>query len=164
MKKGLIPLVLALLLSACGFHLRGMVDVPKWLSDVAIITQNGNMELVSMLKSQLDSYNIHVNSEPESAHYWLVIKQVDYQQQIISVGASTNPRQYQLSLSISFSLQTRKGRVIMPDKTVQVMRQFTSNNNRILGSNEEERVLLSEMRQEAVNQMINRISRSNHAN
>lgn len=160
MKNYVIPLILALLLSACGFHLRGMMDVPEWLANVSIITKEGkDRELASILKSQLEGYKIQVNSDPSLAQYWLTINRSNYQQQIISIGASTNPRQYQLTLTVEFMLTARKGRVIKPARQVVVTRQLTVNNDRILGSNEEETIILGEMRQEAVVQMINRLSR-----
>ncbi len=160
MKKQLIPIMLALFLCACGFHLRGMIDVPEWLTNVSIISEDGNnKELLSLLESQLEGYKVKVNQDPKLSQYWLIINRTTYQQQITSIGASTNPRQYQLVLTVEFLLQTRKGDVVKPPGTVIVTRQLTVNNNRILGSNEEETVLISEMRQDAVIQIINRLGR-----
>lgn len=159
MKNCFIPLFLTLFLSACGFHLRGLIDVPEWLNNVAIISKDGNKELISILKSQLEGYKIQVNPEPALAKYWLIINKTNFQQQIVSIGASTNPRQYQLILSIEFMLQTSKGQIIKPPRSVSVSRQLTVNNDRILGSNDEEAVLISEMRKDAVIQIINRLSR-----
>lgn len=161
MKKCLPLLLLICLLSACGFHLRGMVDIPQWLNNVAIISHDDSKELVSLLKSQLEGYKIDVRPDPAQANYWLVINSSSLQQQIVSVGASTNPRQYQLILTIEFMLQTVKGQIIQAPRQVIVSRQLTVNNDRILGSNEEETILISEMRHDAVIQIINRLSRDN---
>ena len=157
--KKVFPIILALLLSACGFHLRGLIDVPEWLDNVSIISKDGNKELVSLLKSQLEGYKVEVNLEPALAKYWLIINKTNFQQQIVSVGASTNPRQYQLILTVEFMLQTSKGQIVKAPRSVAVSRQLTVNNDRILGSNEEETILISEMRREAVIQIINRLSR-----
>lgn len=158
-KKTLSLLLLTICLSACGFHLRGYVAVPEWLNNVALISQDGNGELLSLLKSQLESYKIEVNSEPSLANYWLVINKMGFKQQIVSVGSSTNPRQYQLILTVEFMLQSRKGQIIKPARMVTVSRQLTVNNDRILGSNEEETILVTEMKKEAIIQIINRLSR-----
>ncbi|WP_050805593.1 LPS-assembly lipoprotein LptE [Legionella drancourtii] len=158
MKKLFIPLMLTLLLSACGFHLRGMINIPTWLNNIAIIVKNDDKQLSSILNAQLEGYKIQVNPDPALAKYWLIINQVLIQQQIISVGASTNPRQYTLILTIEFMLQTRKGTIIKTPKTVSVTRQLTINNDRILGSSDEENILLGEMKQDAVIQIINQLS------
>lgn len=159
MIKRCMPLLLALALSACGFHLRGMVDAPTWLTRVCVIDEAKNKPLAVLLEAQLDSYKIDVVPEPTQANYWLIINKSTYQQQIVSIGASTNPRQYQLILTVEFMLKTRQGQVIKPQRVVVVTRQLTVNNDRILGSNEEESVMMKEMRQDAVTQIINRLSR-----
>lgn len=152
-------LLVVFLLSACGFHLRGMIDIPEWLDNVSIISRDGNKELVAKLKSVLEGYKIKVNDDPALAKYWLMINRSNLQQQIVSIGASTNPRQYQLIMTTEFSLTTPKGQVVKPVRQVTVTRQLTVNNDRILGSNAEESILISEMRQDTVIQIINRLSR-----
>jgi LPS-assembly lipoprotein len=126
---------------------------------VSIISQDGDKELASKLRAQLEGYKISVNPEPLHATYWLVINKSNVQQQIISVGSTTKPRQYQLIMRTEFTLQTPKGQIIKAPRTVFVSRQFTANNDRILGSDYEERVLISEMRHDVVIQILNRLSR-----
>ncbi|KTD82349.1 LPS assembly lipoprotein LptE [Legionella waltersii] len=150
---------LLLFLVGCGYHLRGVSEIPQWLNNITIISNDGNKELISLLNTILEGYNIEVNPDPATAKYWLVISNVSVQQQIVSVGASTNPRQYQLILTVGYLLQTPKGDIIKPRRNVIINRQLTVNNDRILGSNEEEMILVSEMRRDAVIQILNRLSR-----
>ncbi|MBA2648002.1 MAG: hypothetical protein H0U75_00120 [Legionella sp.] len=161
MKKAIALLLLALHLSACGFHLRGIVEIPSWLRHISIIYKDQDTEFISLLTSQLETHKIHIESEPAHAPYWLMIDSILYQKQIVSIGSSTNPRQYQLILGIEFSLQSCKGELIMPSKRVIVTRQLTVNNDRILGSNDEERHFIKEMRRDAVYQIINRLGATN---
>lgn len=157
MKKLSLLILGFLFLSACGFHLRGAAEVPKWLTNVAIIMNNNDKQFMAILKSQLEGYNIPVKAEPANAQYWLFIPRAVVQQQIISIGASTNPRQYTLILSVEFSLQNRKGQIIKLPKTIRVTRQLTINNDRILGSTDEESILISEMKHDAAVQIINQL-------
>ena len=92
--KKLAILILCIFISACGFHLRGSVDVPKWLANIAIIMNHNDKQFEAILKSQLEGYNIPVKKDPATAQYWLVIARATIQQQIISIGASTNPPVY----------------------------------------------------------------------
>lgn len=166
MRKAILLIVISLFLSSCGFHLRGLVELPKWLENVYIADKVNDRDLITKLKVMLKSYKIRVNPDPSTATYWLIISKSVSHQQIISVGASTNPRQYQLILEVEYSLMLPKGVTLSENKVITVTRQLTINNNRILGSNEEETVLLDEMRQEAVAQLLNQLSRArpNHAN
>ncbi|MGM9453663.1 LPS-assembly lipoprotein LptE [Legionella bozemanae] len=153
-----VPLLLILLLSGCGFHLRGMNNVPSWLNNVAIISENDDKQFVSILQSRLEGANVEVNPEPSRAQYWLIVNEVNLQQQIISVGASTNPRQYTLTLTVVFVLKTRTGQVINAPGRISISRELILNNNRILGSKDEESILIGEMKQDAVTQIIYRLN------
>ena len=147
------------LLTSCGFHLRGMIDMPTWLNNVTIVVQQGHRDLAPLIKEQLQSYKIYVNPDTTKASYWLVIEHDDISQNITSVSSSTTPRQYQLIYNLRFQLMRPNGKILMPSNQVAVTRQITINSDRILGSTEEEELLKSEMRRDAVMQVINRLSR-----
>ena len=155
-----IVFILTLLLNGCGFHLRGMVDMPKWLNNVAIIVQQAHRDLEPLLQDQLQSYKIRVITDPAIANYWLIIESDSFQQNISSISSSTTPRQYQLVYTVRFKLQRAKGEEIIPLTSVVISRQITINSDRILGSTDEEELFKVEMKRDAAVQIINRISRS----
>lgn len=151
---------LILLSSGCGFHLRGMIDLPRWLNNICVIDQTqSSRDLISLLNDQWRAYNIQTNDNPSLASYWLIVEQESTQQQITSISSSTTPRQYQLVYTVRFKLQRSNAEDILPSSEIVIARQVTINGNRILGSNEEEALLKKEMRQDAAIQIINRISR-----
>ncbi len=158
-KRPLIVVLIALTLTNCGFHLRGLYEVPAWLNKVAIVIQNAHRDLGPLLKDQLESYNISVVPDPAQADYLLIIEYDGIQQQMTGVAASTAPRQYLLIYDVQFSLVKAKGETVIPAKHVAVTRQVTINNNRILGSNAEEALIIYEMRRDAAIQIINRLGR-----
>ena len=158
MKRGLCCLLI-ILLTGCGFHLRGTGQGPTWLSQVGIVLQKGHRDLVPFLKDQLQGFNISVAPSPGQALYLLIIENDSIQRQITSVSASTTPRQYELLYAVTFTLISTKGNILVPSTTVSVNRQLTVNNDRILGSTYEESTLLREMQRDAVMQIINRLSR-----
>lgn len=147
----------ALLLSSCGFHLRGVLDMPNWLTDVSIVIQKAHRDLSPELKEQLEVYHIRVLPNRKNAHYLLVIEQDIEEQNITSVSSSTTPRQYQMTYAILFKLQDAKGKDIIPLSKVTATRQVTINSDRILGSNYEETLLLREMRHDAIIQILDRL-------
>ncbi|KTD03493.1 LPS assembly lipoprotein LptE [Fluoribacter gormanii] len=154
----MVPLLMLLLLSSCGFHLRGMSNIPNWLNNVAIISENNDKQFVSILQSRLEGSKIDVNPDPSQAKYWLIIDEVSLNQQIISIGASTNPRQYTITLTVAFVLKARSGQIADTPEKIYVSRELTLNNDRILGSKDEESILIGEMKQDAVTQIIYRLS------
>ena len=153
----IMTLILALFLSACGFHLRGTSNIPRWLNNVAIISENNDKQFFSIMQSRLEGSHVQINPDPSRAQYWLIVDEVNLQQQIISVGSSTNPRQYTLTLTVVFALKTRTGQVVNESGRIIVSRQLTLNNDRILGSKDEETILIGEMKQDAITQIIYRL-------
>ncbi|KTD26174.1 MULTISPECIES: LPS assembly lipoprotein LptE [Legionella] len=161
MLKHYFIIAITALLIGCGFHLRGLNDMPAWLNghSMAIVIENAHRDLGPMLKDQLESYKVRVMPNPTQADYVLIIEADGIQQQITSVAASTAPRQYQLIYDVQFTVVKAKGGVIIPSTRVFVTRQLTVNSNRILGSNLEEAQISYEMRREAAMQIMNRVGR-----
>ncbi len=155
-----ISWVLLLLLTGCGFHLRGMIEMPRWLNNISIVVQNAHRDIEASVREQLKAYHINVYPDPALAEYWLIIEQDDFRQQISSISSSTTPRQYQLIYTVHFRLQRAKGREIMPSSQVVVTRLITLNSNRILGSTNEEDQSKTEMQRDAAIQIIDKLGRA----
>ena len=157
-RLAIVPFMMnCLLIVGCGFHLRGMMDTPAWLSNVAIIVENANRNLEPEIREQLEAYHITIASQVETAHYWLIIEQDIEEQHITSVSSSTTPRQFQMTYGVTFKLQEAKGKEILPSTQVRSTRQITINSDRILGSNDEEAILKREMRRDVIIQIIDRL-------
>ncbi len=152
--------VVCLFIAGCGFHLRGLIEMPTWFNNVSIIVQNANPNLATLLNSQLKNYRIKQCPNPILADYWIIIEHDNFQQQMVSVSSSTTSRQYQLIYTVSFRLQHAKGQEVLPLRRVVVNRRVTLNSNRILGSTSEEDLSKFEMQQDAVTQMIDILSRA----
>lgn len=156
-----VLLALSLLLTACGFKLRGFADVPIWLNNIALISEvPDNSSFIPVLTEQLKTNGIRINEDPGSAAYWLVILTIQQNEQISGVAASTTPRQYQLTLWVDFELKARQGAPIQKPVRVSATRTVTMNENRILGSNSETRLTVEEMQKDLAMQLINRLAAS----
>ncbi|KTC65862.1 Rare lipoprotein B (plasmid) [Legionella adelaidensis] len=153
-----LVIFLLILMTACGYHLRGFFDMPAWLNDVGIVLEKGHRDLPNLLQQQLEAYKVNVVPLSE-ARYILIIKNDQYRQEIMSVSSTTTPRQYQVFYSVHFVLQEAKGKMLIPAGIVEITRQITINSDRILGSDEEETLIKKEMREDAVLQIINRLSK-----
>lgn len=158
MKRFIFINLLTLLLTACGFHLRGMTNMPRQLNDITIIVQNAHHDLSFLLETQFKSYHIRTTSLA-SAQYALIVEHDDVHQQITSISSSTTPRQYELIYTVTFKFQQIKGAELLPSSQILITRETTLNSNRILGSTDEMELLKRDMRREAVIQIIDRLSR-----
>lgn len=160
MTKRITLLLMFALLASCGFKLRGFAEMPSWLRNVAIVVQEAHQDLVPVLRDQLQAYGIQVVPDPIAADFLLVLEKDMLGQQITSVSASTTPRQYQLVYTLEYSLIEKKNKKpVGTSGKVIVMRQFTMNNDRVLGSDYESGIIISEMHREASMKIMNRISK-----
>ncbi|WP_131781738.1 LPS assembly lipoprotein LptE [Legionella gresilensis] len=158
MIKRLVLFLSVIFIAGCGFKLRGYVEMPSALNNVAILIRGAHQDLGPMLKDSLQGYKIHVTDNASQASYLLILERDATQQQITGVGASTTPRQYLLIYTAQYSLLKPSGEKVVTSRTVTASRQLTVNNNRILGSDSEEAMLYHEMRQDAVRQIIFQLS------
>ncbi len=147
--------ILSLSLTSCGFQLRGTHTSPDWLKKgVAVIVENAAHNWKDLLKDPLEASHIRVIDDPKKAPYWLIIKKEKLKRDIVSVSSSTTPRQYQLTYTVWFSLQTKKGKILLPETSVFVTRPLTINNDRVLGSRNEGEKLKTEMKRDAALKII----------
>ncbi len=143
------------LITSCGFRLRGLDASPAWLrAGVAIVIEDAAHNWEKLLRDPLEASHIRVIDDPKKAPYWLIIKKEKLKRTINSVSSSTTPRQYQLTYTVWFALQTAKGKVILEPTSVFVTRPLTINNNRVLGSRNEGEKLKTEMKRDAALKII----------
>lgn len=159
MKKLYKLLLLAnlILFTSCGFHLRGVVssEMPPWFNNVAIIVNKAHADLKTRLIEQLQGFYITVCPISNNAEYFIILESDEYLSNISSVSSTTTPRQYQLIYTLWFKLQNSHYKDIIPLNPISVSRTVTINNDRILGSSQEEEQTKSSMRRDAVLQIIN---------
>lgn len=149
-------------LSACGFHLRGMSNLPPSFNPIAVINQNRTVahEMVAELKKMLVNDHHHLVDETLQANYLIILESDELEQSLTNVSASTTPRQYQLTYTLHAQVIQKNGRPLFATQNIRVQRQATINNDRILGSNYELDLILKEMHQDAALQLLMRINRA----
>lgn len=153
-----VLLTVALCLSGCGFHLRGIADGPTWLQSVTLVMQTDDSPFYLILKNQLQAAHIQVNPDLVRPDYRLVIINDTMQKNIVSISSSTTPRQYQLIYTVRFKLEDANKKARIPITPIIVTRLLTVNSDRILGSNDEERTLRHEMQRDVGIQLLNHLS------
>ena len=148
-----------LFISACGFHLRGMpADYPGKIASVAVHVQHADPAWEALLRQQFNQANIKVISDLQQAQYTVVILDEQRKNNIVSISSSSSPRQYQLIYQVTFSVSAAHAEFIAPT-TLHLNRPITINNDRILGSHDEEEQLTQDIRREAAQQILQRINR-----
>ena len=153
-----LTVLLILSITACGFHLRGMMPTLQNLENIFISTPNEAKYLRLALERELKVYNVRICSTPNQAFYELIVDNVELQRQVSNISSSTTPRQYQLIYKVYFHvIDTKQSHTIIPAGKLTANRLVTMNNERLLGSNYEQDFFVKEMQEELARQILTSI-------
>lgn len=160
MRQLLIPILL--LLTACGFHLRGSVQLPPELSEMAVLDAAPATDIAPELRSGLKGTGVQVNA---LALMVLQIKAEQYGKRVLSVDTSGRAQEYGLSYTVRFLLKGigadgEQAAVWLAEESVSLSRDLRFDATAVLGTENEEVQLKAEMRQDAVLQILRRLQRA----
>ena len=96
---------------------------------------------------------------PEDAQAILIIQNAKLKKSILSVSGTGRVREFQLRYSISFRVDDQKGREIVPDTKIEVNRVLPYSDSAILSSQAEEKMLLKDMKKDAILKMMDRLGK-----
>lgn len=132
--KIIITFCLLLLLSACGFHVRGTEPVPPALKTMYVQSVHPFDRFTKKLKASLGQVGVNVLSKPEHAPFILNISSINLATATSSISASNTVSEVVLTYTVNFDLENQKGKIIVPTTAVTSTTNFVSNTNQLLGS------------------------------
>lgn len=156
----LLHILLFSMLSGCGFHLRGAVELPAAMTEVAIQGTKPYGELGVALRNGFARVGGEVVESVQQAQSVLVITRDTSQRRVLSVDSSGQANQYELEYTLGFRLDDPEGVTRVVGQSIQLRRHYTYNPNQALAKADEEARLVREMREEAVRQMLLRLKAS----
>ena len=161
-RRAVLALSLTVLLSACGFHLRGSngsfmlpfatmyIGLPD-SSPLAIglkryIRAIGSTEVVNT-KDGADAV-LEVLTDPER----------NRTKTILSLNTSGRVQEYQLGYSINFRVLDKAGNQLLAPTTISLVRPITFDDRQVLAKETEEAALYRDMRNDLVQQIMRRLA------
>jgi LPS-assembly lipoprotein len=157
MKMRILMIGLLLLTSACGFHLRGS-QTAKFNIDNVYIHSSSATKLAAEVKSQLTSSGASVAKSAETAKYVLVLKQENFEKSVLSVNAGTGKvEEYQILYTAKMDVSQSDGKLIAEDDRISTSRDFTFDENAVLGKFSEEELLQEDIIRRAASQVLRRL-------
>ena len=152
-----ITFVLTLfLLTACGYHLRGDIELPKGMENIYV--ESASSTLQQEMKKALKSSQAKLVTTSAEAGTVIKITREDMSSRVMSINTAGRANQFQLIYRIIFSIQESSGKVLLADQNINIKREYFNDQTDILGKTNEEGVIRSEMYQQAVSSMMSRIS------
>lgn len=158
MKKISILLLagLALLLSACGFHLRNSQELPFRTIYLGLPESNEFRALLA--RNIRAASNTEVVSSRDGAEAIFLVTQDQQAKVILSLNTSGRVREYQLRRQFSFRVQDGTGRDLMVPASIQLHRDVSYSDDQVLSKEAEELLLWRDMQNDLVQQIMRRLS------
>lgn len=148
-------LVMLLLITSCGFHLRGAIELPAIYKKI-YLSDKGYSDIARPLSRALESVGSEIVFSPASATSVITLLSRGVQRKALNVGGK-QIREYELQLDVTFVVQDDQGVQIAEQQTVSVVRSYRNEADEVLSKDNEEVIIREEMNQTAVMQILRRL-------
>jgi len=155
--RWLVGLLCVLLLSGCGFKLRGAYQLPEAMQTTWVEAAQPKSDFIRSLKRGLKSSGVRLVDDMSDNAAVLKIFSEKKSKRIISLDANGRAREYTLIYAVSFSVKALILEFEMPEQTVQIDRDFVFDTEDVLGNSREEAKLYQEMEQDIVRLILLRL-------
>ncbi len=144
-----------MLLSGCGFRLRGTAEVP--FETLYVPGASGGLALD--LKRNIETgTRARVVDDPKAAQALLQFTEESRSKEILSLTAAGRVREFQLRYRVGFRVVDGKGGEFVPASVIHLTRDVTFNDAEILAKEQEEQLLFRDMQSDMVQQILRRLA------
>ena len=150
-------LILLSLLYACGFHLRGQINLPVALQPLYLDSKQPYATFEKLLRQNFASSNITLASSRLQANGILQIINTESTRMVTNTSANAQTQTVSLTYQVSYQLFYKKALLIGP-RTISIHRTYTANTSQMLGSNAQEQNFINSMRQQVAFLLFNQLT------
>lgn len=152
-KRNLLVMGLAVLLSACGFQLRGTNVADLSLKELDLSARNAFGGTVTQLRQVLESSGVNVHA---GAPYKLILTNEQDTRRAASYAGAGRSVEYELTTTLSYEIKGVDNLSLLTDK-LEVQKVYVHDSNNLTGSDQEAGQIREEIRRELVQRMMLRL-------
>ena len=152
-----IVIMLLALLPACGFQLRGEVELPSALQATYLQSKNPYTGMARALRVELEAAGARIVESSEGSTSVLHIVRETSENRILSVGSTGKASEYELFNEVVFSLSDVQGDVLIKPQSLRMTRDLVFDETELLGKVSEAEGIHRQMRRNMARQIITRI-------
>jgi LPS-assembly lipoprotein len=148
-------------LSACGFHLKGIVDLPyKAIAITGVITPPMRADLQTAI---LTGTEVKVAINPKDADLILEITNDVSGREILAYGSTGQISAYRLNMRIGFRAFDLSGAEVIPESEIYLTRDLDFSNSTVLATDVQQAQFLALMRKDLAVQILRRLATAKNA-
>ena len=156
----LLLVAAAVMLTACGFHLRGAADLPF---KTIYLGFGANSAVGVELKRNIEASGAKVVADPKDAEANLKVLADSRERQVLTLNTNGRVREFALFQRFTFSVTDAKGVTVIPPTAITLRRVITYDENQELAKQAEEVLLYRDMQSDLVQQILRRLAASRTA-
>jgi LPS-assembly lipoprotein len=146
------------LVSGCGFHLRGAVELAPELQELALAGVDRRSELGRELETALARNGGRLVASPEAAGAVLIVKREQVSRRVLSVAGSGQASEYELNYRLDYRFEAPPGTPRGEEQSLTQRRYYRFDPTRVLAKADEEARLVNEMRRDAIAGLLRRLN------
>lgn len=147
----LLCLLCVSLLNACGFKLRGAVELSSQMSPL-YLKQNSLFALARQIKPLLASSEITVTDRADEANAYLSLNSEQKKRRVLSVDSNGRAREYSLSYTVFFTISLQSSAAAKTkaiEDSVSLSRSLIFDPDAVLAVANESEILYKDMQRDA---------------
>ncbi len=152
-----ITLLMLLMITSCGFHLRGMTEI----SFKTISLEGKELSFTKNLKKTLASNKVSIILPTENPELRIELLSEESEKRILSLSGQGLVREFEIFYRVRYRIKTIDSETWSQENIIETRRDFTFSDSNLIGKEEEERQLYESMRNEAITNLFNQIQHTN---
>ena len=153
MHKKFITLLALLMITSCGFHLRGMTEI----SFKTVSLEGKELSFIKNLKKTLTSNKVAIVLPTENPELRVELLSEESEKRILSLSGQGLVREFEIFYRVRYRVKTVDSETWSQENILETRRDFTYSDSNLIGKEEEERQLNESMRNEAITNLFNQI-------
>ncbi|MCW8885239.1 MAG: LPS assembly lipoprotein LptE [Motiliproteus sp.] len=153
--SALTVVTLSVLVSACGFQLRGSVEVPESLKRI-YFTAASETNVTKATRRLLKSNGVTLVGNSGAAPYHLEVLSETSKRRAATLTSSAKTREYELRSAVRFQIRQGSDKLVLPPTELIVERFYTFDEDNITAGDAEEAQLRREMQDNLARQLVRR--------
>lgn len=155
--RSLAAVAIALLLTACGFHLQGRQPLPEAFSYTYVDTRDEQTDFVQDLRKALITAGSKVIRTRGSSGATISVHDDELSERVLSVSARNIPTEYELTYRVRFSVESG-GRTLIDDEEISATRDLSFDESQLLAKEREQEILREALARDLVALVMRRLA------
>jgi LPS-assembly lipoprotein len=152
-----LALALALVLSACGFHLRDALVLPADIGPVRVASTDRYSPLADSLTHSIERAGAQIAAPEDATATVLDVLSERWASTPVSVDQFGRAQEFSLRYAVVFEVRRADGTKAVPRQAVELSRDYVSNPVNSIGAEGERELLAKELRREMAASIIRRL-------